>query len=118
MEATIRETKSIAFCGLYCNNCNKFIRGKCPGCEKNEKATWCAIRKCCMDKAIQNCSECVEFSELKNCKKYNNVFSKVIQFVTSTDRELCIKIIREKGTDFFISEMDSNGKMSLPKKKK
>lgn len=118
METTVNEKNMVAFCGLYCKNCSKFKNGKCPGCEMNEKASWCTIRKCCIEKNIQNCAYCDEFVNLTDCKKYNNVFAKVIQFVTNTDRELCIQMIRENGVQSFIRHMDIIGKMSLPKQKK
>jgi hypothetical protein len=107
----------IAFCGLYCKNCSKYSKGSCPGCEKNEKASWCAIRSCCIEKNILSCAECTDFQHLSECKKYNNVFSKVIQFVTRTDREQCIQIIRKNGREAFMLQMDVLGKMSLPKQK-
>ena len=108
----------IAFCGLYCDNCGKFKNGKCPGCEKNEKATWCTIRKCCIEKNISSCADCTEIENMNECKKYNNVFSKVIQFVTRTDRAECIYMIQSQGREAFINHMQELQVMSLPKKKK
>lgn len=105
----------IAYCGLYCKNCSKYIKKSCPGCEKNNKASWCAIRLCCIEKNISGCAECKEFENLSQCKKYNNVFARIIQFVTRTDREQCIELIKKEGREAFKIHMDNCGKMSLPK---
>jgi hypothetical protein len=117
MENNIQNKNLIAYCGLYCKNCSKYKQAKCAGCEKNEKASWCTIRTCCIEKGIQSCAQCSDFQNPSECKKYNNVFSKVIQFVTRTDRELCVKLIKEEGREAFISYMDKFGKMSLPRNK-
>lgn len=108
----------IAFCGLYCANCSKQLKGKCPGCQKNEKASWCKIRSCCMEKNIASCAECQEYIFPNDCKKYNNVFARVIGFVSNTDRSKCIEMIRKEGADKFVLTMTENGKMSFPKSKK
>ncbi len=105
----------IAFCGLFCTNCKSYIKGKCPGCQENNKASWCKIRTCCMEKKIASCAECEEFVFPNDCKKYNNVFARVIGFVTKTDRSKCIETIRKEGADKFAIYMSGNGKMSLPK---
>jgi hypothetical protein len=117
MEDKNQPQNLIAFCGLYCKNCGKYKKGNCAGCEKNDKASWCTIRLCCMEKGILSCAECTEFQNLSDCKKYNNVFSRVIQFVTRTDRKLCIKLIKNEGREAFSVYMDDLGKMSLPKTK-
>lgn len=38
------EKQNVAYCGLYCGACQSYTKGKCPGCDANEKATWCEIR--------------------------------------------------------------------------
>jgi hypothetical protein len=117
MEDTAQNRNLVAFCGLYCGNCNKFKKSSCPGCMENAKAGWCKIRLCCMEKKILSCAECDEYVKPGECARYNNVFSKVIQFVTHTDRELCIDMIKKEGREFFISHMKDYGRMSLPKSK-
>lgn len=107
----------VAFCGLFCSNCSKFKNEKCPGCLKNDKASWCKIRLCCIDNGYSSCADCDKFTDVKQCVTYNNVFARVIEFVTRTDRSLCIQQIRNNGKDFLIDTMLENGKMSLPKEK-
>jgi len=110
--------KDVAYCGLYCVNCSKFNKQKCPGCAKNEKATWCKIRSCCLENAYASCADCKEYEYVKDCEKYNNVFARVIEFVTRTDRSLCIEQIKNDGVEFFVDTMTKNGKMSLPRESK
>ena len=59
-------TEYIAACGLYCGACRKYLNGKCPGCKQNEKATWCKIRQCCIEKEIHSCADCT--MNVKDCK--------------------------------------------------
>ena len=105
----------IAACGLYCSNCSKFKKGRCPGCTENTKASWCKIKSCCLQKEITNCSACTEFFNPKECHRYNNLISKVIEYFTSSDRSLCISFIRENGEENFGLMMTGTNRMSLPK---
>jgi len=50
---------------------------------------------------------------LKECKKYNNIFAKVIGFVTRTERSKCIDRIKTVGVAEFAAEMKLAGKMSI-----
>ena len=115
--APIKSELQIAYCGLYCGNCSKMLKGKCPGCIKNEKATWCKIRTCCIDKGYSSCAECVDFNNVRECKLHHSVFARVIEFVSKTDRSLCIDMIRKEGQENFAIYMDNYGKMSLPREK-
>jgi hypothetical protein len=108
----------IAYCGLYCANCSRFKKKKCPGCAKNEKASWCKIRTCCISKRILTCASCDEYKNVINCSKYSNVFATMIEFVTRTDRSRCIEMIKNEGEERFDAHMRIEGKMSLPKKKR
>jgi hypothetical protein len=107
----------IAYCGLYCANCGKFKKGGCPGCKKNEKLSWCKIRACCKDLELAHCGECSEFKDPKQCPKYNNLISRVIELFSGSDRSKCIGYLRKHSTEEFISMMNENGKMSLSKKR-
>jgi len=49
------DNELIAYCGLYCGSCSKFMNDKCPGCRKNKKAAWCKIRTCCSDNNDHTC---------------------------------------------------------------
>lgn len=107
----------IAYCGLYCGNCKQFAKGKCPGCRKNEKATWCKIRKCGIEAGYFTCADCTMENGVQNCKKYNTFISRLIELFFRTDRSRCISAIKLKGNNAFISLMEESGKMSLPKVK-
>ena len=91
------DTSLVAFCGLYCGACGQFLKGKCPGCSKNEKAAWCKIRVCCMEKKDSSCADCKEYREPMDCKKFNNFFSKLFVFVFKSDRAACLEQIRKLG---------------------
>jgi hypothetical protein len=112
-----KDLKLIAACGLYCGNCGKFRKGRCPGCISNSRAAWCKIRNCCLEKGIENCSCCKEFSNQKECNKYNNFVARVFEFVFFTDRTLCIEKLRSEGAEKFVEMMEENGWISMPKSK-
>jgi hypothetical protein len=112
------DTALIAACGLYCASCKRYRAGKCPGCAGYEKATWCKIRSCCMEKGIDNCSVCTEFLNPKECAKYNNFLGRIIEFFFGGDRAQSIIFIRENGTDKYAALMAEEKRMSIPKKKK
>lgn len=116
-DQTNNTNQLIAYCGLYCANCAKHKKGKCPGCAANEKASWCKIRACCIEKEIANCSECEDYVYPKDCSKYNNFISKAIELFTSTDRSLCIDYLRKNSPEQFAVIMNEKGIVSMPKKK-
>ncbi len=103
----------IAFCGLYCAACNSFIKEKCPGCSKNAKATWCAVRTCCLENNYKSCTDCKKFDNQMECKKYNNFMSKVFGFLFRSNRKACLDIIKEKGYDGFADYMSQNKLQSI-----
>ena len=76
----------VAYCGLYCGACRSRTKGRCPGCHENSKATWCTVRKCCMDKSYASCADCKEFADPMGCGKYNNFIARVVGFVLRSDR--------------------------------
>ncbi len=111
-------TLLIGCCGLYCVNCSRYKKGKCPGCAEYEKASWCKIRKCCIEKEIANCSACEEYIYPMDCSKYNHFFSRTIEYFSSTNRSLCIEYLRKNSAEEFVNMMNEKGSMSLPRKKK
>lgn len=117
-EQITKQTQLIAYCGLYCSNCIKYKKGKCPGCAKNEKASWCKIRSCCIENGFANCSECEDFVYPKDCKKYNNFISVAIEFFSSSDRSLCIDYLRKNSSEKFVLMMNEKNAVSLSKKEK
>jgi hypothetical protein len=106
----------IAFCGLYCGGCKIYKKGKCPGCRKNEKASWCKVRKCCLESGKLSCADCREFATASECKKFNNIFSKFFALVFRSNRQACIDRIKEKGYENYAQEMTERGVHSLKKK--
>lgn len=106
----------IAACGLFCGTCRKYLKGSCPGCHGNEKATWCEVRTCCRDHGWQSCAECT-LMPLGECRKFNNFISKVFQVIFRSDRAGCIERIREVGYENFAAEMRFEGSYNRPVKK-
>ena len=98
----------IAYCGLYCGSCGAYKKNKCPGCSKNEKATWCAVRTCCISGSTVNCSSCKEFDDLRKCKKLNNFISKIFGLIFNSDRIKTLQRVRELGPSEYAKYMSEN----------
>ena len=95
----------IAYCGLYCGACGKFIKGNCPGCRKNEKAKWCKIRTCGINNNYHTCAECQ--TNTHDCKLFALIFK--------SDRDACIRRINDIGELNYAKEMSDKGKMTIKK---
>lgn len=115
MKEIVADTKLIAYCGLYCGSCRSYLKGSCPGCDGNTKATWCKIRSCNKEHGYGSCADCKEFSNPMECKKYNNFMSKMIGFILKSDRNACISLIRSKGYENFASYMAENKMQTIKK---
>jgi hypothetical protein len=107
----------ISFCGLYCGNCGKYKNGKCPGCAKNEKASWCKIRTCCLENNYKSCSDCPD-KEREECKKLNNFMGKFFSVVFNSDRLAGLQLIKDEDYSGFAEYMVEHGKVALPRRKK
>jgi len=92
--------KSIACCGLVCDLCH--LAGECDGCRNtaskcgthSEQWGGCLHRRCCAEKKLDGCWECMEFP----CGRE----------MFDTDRHdvkiaACVRCIREDGKDRFIA---------------
>ena len=101
----IADKNLVAFCGLYCGACKRYISEKCPGCRENEKANWCGIRKCCLINNLSNCASCQKFQDVDECKDFNNFFSKLFGFIFRSNRKACVCRIKEVGEEKYASEM-------------
>jgi hypothetical protein len=112
METTPRP-ELVAFCGLYCAQCGKFKKGKCPGCAGNEKASWCGIRKCCLEHGYATCADCTEFADPMACGKFNNFISRLVGFVLRSDRAAGIARIKAVGRAGFAAEMETLGRAAV-----
>lgn len=114
MENMEANKDQISFCGLYCGACRQYLARKCVGCKKNEKATWCKIRKCCLEKNISNCASCER--DAGDCKQYTNLISKAFSYLFNSNRPACIRMIKEIGEDAFATKM-AQAKMQTLKRK-
>ena len=113
MKDIVADTKLVAYCGLYCGACKKYLNGKCPGCADNEKASWCKIRSCCMENNYSTCADCATVEEVADCNKFNNAMSKVFEFIFRSNRQACIGLIKEKGKQEFAEQMTQNKVMTI-----
>jgi len=116
MKEIKNDVSSVAYCGLYCGACKKYLSEKCPGCQKNEKAQWCTVRKCCMENGRMSCADCKVYASASECEKFNNIFSKLFGFIFGSDRQASINMIREKGYGAYAEEMARNKTHCLKKK--
>ena len=87
----------VAHCGLYCGACGAHLRGRCPGCHNNQKAAWCKVRTCCIEQGYSSCADCKDYTDPLQCKKYNNIISRIIGFILCSDRASCIRQIKNIG---------------------
>ena len=105
----------VAHCGLYCGACGSYLKGRCPGCHDNVKATWCKIRVCCREHSYTTCADCQEFADPNDCGMFNNWIAKVVGFVLRSNRQACVLKIRELGVDGFAAYMAEKKLQSLPR---
>ena len=109
------DTNLIAYCGLYCGSCKKYLKEKCPGCMENEKASWCNVRLCCSEHSFKSCADCTLFDNVNDCKKLNNFISKIFALVFRSDRAACLETIKAQGYDAYATEMADKKIISLSK---
>ena len=103
----------VGYCGIYCGACPSHVKGRCPGCHENEKATWCKIRLCCAENGYSSCADCTQFSDPEECNKFHNLFSKVIGFILRSDRRACVYQIKELGLEGHAKAMAELGRPSI-----
>lgn len=113
MKERVVDKNLVAFCGLYCGGCKKYLMEKCPGCAKNEKASWCNIRTCCLSKNYKSCADCQ--TSVAECKKFTNFISKLFSLIFRSDRKACIDYIKASGYESYANEMVTKNKMSFKK---
>jgi hypothetical protein len=106
---------TIAFCGLYCGACKKFLSDKCPGCQGNDKASWCKIRACCMEHDYRSCADCTEFADVSECKKFDNFMARIFGLLFNSNRVACIHVIKDQGYDAFAEQMTESKRQSMPR---
>ena len=108
MKEIVPDPQMVAFCGLYCGACKRYLNEKCSGCHDNVKASWCKIRSCNLKKDYSSCAECAEFENENDCRKFNNFISKIFGFVFKSDRAACIDQIKQIGTIAFVKKINKN----------
>ncbi len=113
MESAAFDPKLVAYCGLYCGACSKYLNGKCPGCAGNEKAAWCKIRPCCVENGYATCANCQQFADVVDCANYNNFMAKLFGLIFRSDRKACIYRIKQIGIEAFAREMAESGRPSI-----
>ena len=111
------DTRLIAYCGLYCGSCKKFLSDKCPSCLQLTSPHWCKIRTCCIGKKLANCADCT-YEMPNDCKTFNNPISKVFKLLFGSDRQKSILLIREKGVVYYAGHMSETRRQSMKTKQK
>lgn len=113
MKDIISNHQLVAYCGLYCGACKRYLNTKCSGCHDNDKASWCKIRSCCKKNQYLSCAECSEYPDPNNCKKFNNVISKIFELIFQSNRAACIKKIKETGVEGYAEYMGNKRLQSI-----
>ncbi len=106
----------IAHCGLYCGACPKFLKGRCPGCRQNSKASWCKVRSCCQEHGYATCADCGTHEDPRTCRKFDNAIAKLFGLVFNSNRAACIAKIRLLGPLPYAEFMASHRLQSLPRR--
>lgn len=99
MREVVAAPELVASCGLYCGACKSYLNERCDGCAKNEKATWCRVRSCCLERGWSSCAECPDYADPRQCTKFNNFMSKLFGLIFRSDRAACVAQIRRLGLD-------------------
>ena len=69
----IIDKKMLAFCGTYCGVCEWKDKIGCKGCKANKGIMFwgeCDKAKCCMEKGLEHCGECLEMP----CQKLRELY--------------------------------------------
>jgi len=115
MKDIVSDPNLVAYCGLYCGACRAYLKGRCPGCHENQKATWCKIRSCCSQDKLSSCADCKQFSNPNECKKFNNFIARLFAFFLRSDRSACIQQIRELGIQGHADDMTKRRRQTIKK---
>ncbi|MBW1670308.1 MAG: hypothetical protein JRJ43_07395 [Deltaproteobacteria bacterium] len=57
-----------------------------------------------MDNEYDTCADCKDFQDLRECRKLNNIISKIFGFFAETNRIESLNCIREMGLEKFKAE--------------
>lgn len=116
MGEILKDQNLIAYCGLYCGSCKRYLNGKCPSCAKNTKATWCKTRTCNIGKNYKSCADC-SIENLRDCKINDNFVAKVFGVIFNSDRIAGQEYIRKNGYEAFINLMVDTKQVAIKRKK-
>lgn len=118
MKQKIADKNLVAYCGLYCGSCKKYLLEKCPGCAQNEKATWCKIRSCCMKDKYFSCADCQKHKQIADCKNFKSFISKFFSLLFNSDRVACVDMIKKIGRENYAEEMSKREDMTIKRWRK
>jgi hypothetical protein len=113
MREILADKELVAYCGLFCGACRRYLGEKCAGCHENTKAGWCKVRGCCLEKKIASCADCGEFKDPRQCKKFDNAFSRLFGIIFRSDRPACIDCIKSIGIGAYASKMAESRLQSI-----
>ena len=116
MQDVRADTNLVAYCGLYCGACGSYLKGRCPGCHENTRATWCRVRSCCQERGCASCADCRDYPDPNGCRHFNNIFSKVMSFVFNSDRRAGVLTIRDIGLGGYAALMAERRIHALPRR--
>lgn len=106
----------VAFCGLYCGNCGKYKAGRCGGCRENQKASWCKVRACGLERGYRSCADCKDFDDVTRCRKFQNPIRRIVSWFFNSDLPATIRHIRAVGPETYAREMAANGGHALKRR--
>lgn len=110
------DPKLVSACGLYCGSCRSYLKGKCPGCSQNAKASWCKVRSCNLERGTSTCAQCTDHTDPVSCSKFHNPIARAFGFVFNTDRTAGIRNIREFGLDAFAQSMAQQRRVGIKRR--
>ena len=110
MVEIVADPQLVAYCGLSCGACPALLKGKCPGCRETTKGSWCKVRTCCLTAAYASCAQCTEHDDPITCRRYTNLFSRLVGFVLRSDRRASLLQLREIGPEAHARCMASAGR--------
>ena len=105
----------VAYCGLYCGACPRYLKGKCPGCRTTSKSSWCKVKPCNTENGWRSCAECTQHEDVAACAKYNPLIIRIGEFVSRTSRRAGIQMIKGKGFSAFSQHMANHKLVSIKK---
>ncbi len=115
MREIVADPALVAYCGLYCGACKRYLSEGCPGCHDTTKAGWCKVRACCIENGYGTCADCTSFTDPRQCAKFHNVVSRLFGVVFRSNRPACIELIHAQGREAFAAEMTKRRAQSLPR---